>query len=209
MNTSLSIAPFLNYPNLKKKKKNEIPLSTLLTQLAAATLNNIAPLSPVEYLKAKFFDQVSIRSIISRPDGGTELTGQRVQVGGWVKTGQMADKDAFAFLELNNESGPGNLQVIVDAALADLSPLVPTGKCVAVNGVLKLPPVGIRQKVELWVEKVIHVGQVDPAKYPLPRTRLTLEFLRDHSPSFQNQHGKSFSFFAHYFIIVFELNETQ
>ena len=96
----------------------------------------------------------------------------------------MADKDAFAFLELNNESGPGNLQVIVDAALADLSPLVPTGKCVAVNGVLKLPPAGIRQKVELWVEKVIHVGQVDPAKYPLPRTRLTLEFLRDHSPSF-------------------------
>ena len=91
----------------------------------------------------------------------------------------MADQDAFTYLELNDGLGLGNLQVIVDAAVADLSPLVTTGTCVAVDGVLKLPPAGTRQKVELRVEKVIHGGQVDPTKYPLPKTRLTLEFLRD------------------------------
>ncbi|KAM4124325.1 hypothetical protein ACB094_01G222300 [Castanea mollissima] len=153
--------------------------TALTTQLAAATLNDVASSSAVESLKAEFSDRVPIRSIISRPDGGAGLAGQRVRVGGWVKTGRKADKDAFAFLELNDGSSPGNLQVIVDAAVADLSPLVPTGTCVSVDGVLKLPPAGTRQKVELRVEKVIHVGQVDPAKYPLPKTRLTLEFLRD------------------------------
>uniref|UniRef100_A0A2N9IIP8 asparagine--tRNA ligase n=1 Tax=Fagus sylvatica TaxID=28930 RepID=A0A2N9IIP8_FAGSY len=150
---------------------------TLTTQLAATTLNDVA--SSSEALKAEFSDRVPIRSIISRPDGGAGLAGQQLRVGGWVKTGRKADKDAFAFLELNDGSCPGNLQVIVDAAVADLSPLVPTGTCVAVDGVLKLPPAGTRQKVELRVEKVVHVGPVDPAKYPLPKTRLTLEFLRD------------------------------
>ena len=151
--------------------------TTLTTQLAATTLNDVA--SSSEALKAEFSDRVPIRSIISRPDGGAGLAGQQLRVGGWVKTGRKADKDAFAFLELNDGSCPGNLQVIVDAAVADLSPLVPTGTCVAVDGVLKLPPAGTRQKVELRVEKVVHVGPVDPAKYPLPKTRLTLEFLRD------------------------------
>ena len=37
----------------------------------------------------------------------------------------------------------------------------------------------MKQRVELRVEKVHHVGPVDPAKNPLPKTRLTLEFLRD------------------------------
>ena len=161
--------------------------TALPTQLAAATLSDVASSSPVESLKAEFSDRVPIRSIISRPDGGAGLAGQRVRVGGWLKTGRKADKDAFAFLELNDGSCPGNLQVIVDAAVADLSPLVPTGTCVAVDGVLKLPPAGTRQKVELRVEKVIHVGQVDPAKYPLPKTRLTLEFLRD----FVHLHSKT------------------
>jgi asparaginyl-tRNA synthetase len=64
------------------------------------------------------------RSIVSRPDGDAGPAGNRVRIGGWVKTGRKADKDSFAFLELNDWSCPGNLQVIVDAAMADLSPLV-------------------------------------------------------------------------------------
>ncbi|KAE8077284.1 hypothetical protein FH972_015859 [Carpinus fangiana] len=38
--------------------------------------------------------------------------------------GRKADKDAFAFLELNDGSCLRNLQVIMDAAMADLSSLV-------------------------------------------------------------------------------------
>ncbi|EEF48130.1 asparagine--tRNA ligase, putative [Ricinus communis] len=131
-------------------------------------------------LKHPFSDRVPIRSIVSRPDGGASLKGQRVRVGGWVKTGREQGKGSFAFLELNDGTCPANLQVIVEKEVADLSPLVHTGACVSVEGVLKEPPEGTKQKIELRVEKVIHVGPVDPAKYPIPKTKLTLEFLRDH-----------------------------
>lgn len=97
-----------------------------------------------------------------------------------MKTGREQGKGSFAFLELNDGSCPANLQVIVEKEVADLSPLVHTGACVSVEGVLKEPPEGTKQKIELRVEKVLHVGPVDPAKYPIPKTKLTLEFLRDH-----------------------------
>ncbi|GMN63871.1 hypothetical protein TIFTF001_032940 [Ficus carica] len=112
-------------------------------------------ISSSETLRAEFSDRVPIRSILSRPDGGAGLAGNHVRIGGWVKTGRKADKDAFAFLELNDGSCPANLQVIVDSDKADLGQLVPTGTCVSVDGVLKLPPAGTKQKVELRVEKVI------------------------------------------------------
>ena len=37
--------------------------------------------------------------------------GQTLRVGGWVKTGRTANKDEFAFLELNDGSTGTNLQV--------------------------------------------------------------------------------------------------
>ncbi|WVZ21855.1 hypothetical protein V8G54_000399 [Vigna mungo] len=141
-------------------------------QLAVTTLGDEVP-------KAQFSDRVPIRSIIARPDGGSGLAGRKARVGGWVKTGRKADKDAFAFLEINDGSCAGNLQVIVEASLGELGQLVPTGTCVVVDGHLKLPPAGTKQKIELRADKVLHVGPVDPAKYPLPKMRLTLEFLRD------------------------------
>ncbi|CAL5400174.1 unnamed protein product [Camellia sinensis] len=129
--------------------------------------------------EALFSQRVLIRSIICRPDGGSGLAGQKVRVGGWVKTGREQGKGSFAFLELNDGSCPANLQVMVDAAVAPLAQLVATGTCVHVEGELKEPPEGAKQRIELRVEKVLEVGTVDPAKYPLPKTRLTLEFLRD------------------------------
>jgi asparaginyl-tRNA synthetase len=132
-----------------------------------------------EVPKAEFSDRVPIQSIIRREDGGSGLAGKKARIGGWVKTGRKADKDAFAFLELNDGTCAGNLQVIVEASLADLGQLVLTGTCVVVDGHLKLPPSGTKQKIELRADKVLHVGPVDPAKYPLPKMRLTLEFLRD------------------------------
>ncbi|KAI8021797.1 Asparagine--tRNA ligase, cytoplasmic 1 [Camellia lanceoleosa] len=130
--------------------------------------------------EALFSQRVLIRSIICRPDGGSGLAGQKVRVGGWVKTGREQGKGSFAFLELNDGSCPANLQVMVDAAVAPLGQLVATGTCVHVEGELKEPPEGAKQRIELRVEKVLEVGTVDPAKYPLPKTRLTLEFLRDY-----------------------------
>ncbi|KAL6993730.1 asparagine--tRNA ligase [Sarracenia purpurea var. burkii] len=73
-----------------------------------------------------------------------------------------------------------NIQVIVDAAVSPLGQLVPTGTYVHVEGELKVPPEGTKQRIELRVHKVHDVGTVDPTKYPLPKTRLALEFLRDY-----------------------------
>ncbi|XP_021832091.1 asparagine--tRNA ligase, cytoplasmic 1-like isoform X1 [Prunus avium] len=156
-------------------KLQHLMADDLTAQLATATLDSNASVQ-----RAQFSDRVPIKSIILRPDGGSGLAGKLARVGGWVKTGRKADKDAFAFLELNDGSCSGNLQVIVEADKADLGQLVMTGTSLVVDGVLKLPPDGKKQKVELRVEKVIHVGLVDPSKYPLPKTRLPLEFLRDY-----------------------------
>ncbi|THG17899.1 hypothetical protein TEA_028801 [Camellia sinensis var. sinensis] len=113
--------------------------------------------------EALFSQRVLIRSIICRPDGGSGLAGQKVRVGGWVKTGREQGKGSFAFLELNDGSCPANLQVMVDAAVAPLGQLVATGTCVHVEGELKEPPEGAKQRIELRVEKVLEVGTVDPA----------------------------------------------
>lgn len=129
--------------------------------------------------EAQFSQRVPIRSILGRPDGGAGLAGKVVKIGGWVKTGREQGKGSFAFLEVNDGSCPANLQVIVDSAVYKLGDLVPTGTCVHVEGELKLPPEGAKQKVELRVQKVLSVGTVDAGKYPLPKTKLTLEFLRD------------------------------
>ncbi|XP_044480084.1 asparagine--tRNA ligase, cytoplasmic 1-like [Mangifera indica] len=143
----------------------------------ATTLDGAKIVSTVE--KHPFSDRVVISSIVGRPDGGACLAGQRVRVGGWVKTGREQGKGLFAFVEVSDGSCSANLQVIVDAAVADLGQLVPTGTSVSVEGLLQIPPEGTKQKIELRVEKVLDVGTVDPAKYPIPKTKLTLEFLRD------------------------------
>ncbi|KAL6993724.1 asparagine--tRNA ligase [Sarracenia purpurea var. burkii] len=130
--------------------------------------------------ESQFSQRVLIRHIIGLPDGGAGMAGQKVRVGRWVKTGHEHFKGSFAFLELNDGSCPTNIQVVVDAAVSPLGQLVPTGTCVHVEGELKVPLEGTMQWIELRVHKVLDVGTIDPAKYRLPKSRLTLEFLRDY-----------------------------
>lgn len=85
-----------------------------------------------------------------------------------------------AHLQLNDGSCSTNLQVVVDASVATLGQLTPTGTSILVEGVLRKAAEGTKNKVELKVEKVLQVGTVDPAKYPISRTRLPLEFLRNY-----------------------------
>lgn len=123
-------------------------------------------------------ERTRIRSIVTAVDVAA-LAGKNVVVGGWVRTGREQGKGSFAFLELNDGSCLANLQVIVDAAVHPLAQLTPTGTCVVIEGVLKRPPEGVKQSLELRAERILEVGPCDPGKYPLPKTRLTLEFLRD------------------------------
>ncbi|KAF9602657.1 hypothetical protein IFM89_030545 [Coptis chinensis] len=128
---------------------------------------------------SKFSSRVLIRSIVNRSDGGESLAGEKMKIGGWVKTGREQGKGSFAFLEVNDGSCPTSLQVIVNSSVTCLSTLVQTGTCVYVEGVLTKTPQGTKQKVELKVDKLLHVGPVDSATYPIPKTKLTLERLRD------------------------------
>lgn len=64
-------------------------------------------------------------------------------------------------------------QVVVDTSIADLSQMVPTGTSVYVEGLLENPPKVSKQKIELQVEKVIDVGLVEPAKYPIAKIGLS------------------------------------
>ncbi len=62
--------------------------------------------------KAKYSGRVIINAILGRQDGGIALIGQKVIVGGWVKTGRVVGRSTSAFLELNDGSCSANLQVI-------------------------------------------------------------------------------------------------
>ncbi|MCO5582696.1 hypothetical protein L7F22_036595 [Adiantum nelumboides] len=130
--------------------------------------------------QAKYSRRVIIKSILGREDGGVGLTGQCMTIGGWVKTGREQGKGTFAFLEVNDGSCFANLQVLVDATVSPLSDLTPTGTCILVEGELKKPPEGTKQKVEFKVSKVLEVGICNPSTYPIAKTRLPLEYLRGH-----------------------------
>ncbi|CAM0957811.1 unnamed protein product [Alopecurus aequalis] len=140
-------------------------------ELAAASISSPPP-SDLEPPTTR----TRIRAIL---DAGESLAGQRVVVGGWVKTGRQQGKGEFAFLEVNDGSCQGNLQVMVDNKVHPLAHLTHTGTSVLVEGVLQKPPVEAKQRIELKVDKVIEVGEVDAAAYPLPKTKITLETLRD------------------------------
>ncbi|KAF9626567.1 hypothetical protein IFM89_035452 [Coptis chinensis] len=84
-------------------------------------------------------------------------------------------KELLSFLK----SSPTSLQVIVNSSVTSLSTLMPTSTCVYVEGVLMKTPQDTKMKVELKVKKVLHVGPVDSATYPIPKTKLTLEQHRD------------------------------
>jgi asparaginyl-tRNA synthetase len=127
---------------------------------------------------SKYSGRVFIKSILGRSDGGVGLIGQKVTVGGWVKTGRVMGKTASAFLEVNDGSWIGNMQVLVDANVAAEKNLTLTGTSIMVEGELVKPPEDKKQKVELLVEKILHVGNVNAAKYPIAKGKLSLESLR-------------------------------
>jgi asparaginyl-tRNA synthetase len=99
-------------------------------------------------------------------------------VRGWVRT--VRDQKSFAFIEVNDGSTLGNLQVIADANIPDYSETMPklsTGASVVIQGTLVESP-GKNQTLELKAKEIRVLGLCDPAKYPLQKKRHTFEFLR-------------------------------
>src|ERR1043165_8673708 len=99
-----------------------------------------------------------------------------VTVKGWIRTRR--DSKGFSFLELNDGSCLGNLQVVVDHGTPGFEemPRFTTGASAQVEGSL-VPSPAAGQKWELRATRIQLVGEAD-ASYPLQKKGHTLEFLR-------------------------------
>ncbi len=105
--------------------------------------------------------------------------GQAVEINGWVRTRR--DSKDFSFLEINDGSCLRNLQVIVEAGLANYQQEVlrlSTGCSVRVRGMLAASPAK-GQSVELKAAEIWVYGWADPETYPLQKKRHSFEFLRE------------------------------
>ena len=103
---------------------------------------------------------------------------QKIEIRGWLKTRR--DSKDFSFLEVNDGSCIGNLQVIAPSDLKNYHDDVlklHTGCSLLVQGLLiESPAKG--QEVELHVERLEVYGWADPDTYPLQKKRHSFEFLR-------------------------------
>ena len=99
-----------------------------------------------------------------------------VEAEGWVRTARQSK--GVVFVELNDGSSTGNLQVVVAEGTADFEAAAKIGVGAAVRvsgGLVASPAKG--QRVELAAERVELVGDVAP-DYPLQKKRHSFEFLR-------------------------------
>jgi asparaginyl-tRNA synthetase len=115
---------------------------------------------------------------------GLATVGQSVTVKGWAKTLREAGAGAFAFLEINDGSCFMGLQVVVSKDTPGFDAVMSSGGtgasfCV-IGDVVESPAKG--QLIEVKATHVTVYGNVhDPATYPMPKKRLTLEHLRDNA----------------------------
>ncbi len=109
-----------------------------------------------------------------------ESIGQEVTLQGWVRT-RRDSKAGFSFVELNDGSCLGNIQVICDADLpnyeSDIKRLS-AGCSVTVDGEIKESG-GKGQSTELLAREVKVHGWADPTDYPLQKKRHSFEKLRE------------------------------
>src|SRR5689334_23320748 len=99
---------------------------------------------------------------------------EQVTVKGWVRTRR--DSKGFSFLEINDGSCLGNLQVVVDAGTPGTEDLAhfTTGAAATIEGKL-VPSPAQGQKWELRASRIELVGAADQA-YPLQKKGHTQEF---------------------------------
>lgn len=108
-----------------------------------------------------------------------EMIDAETTVHGWVRTRR--DTGSFSFVEVNDGSCLGNLQVIADNSLSNYDEEIKkltAGCAVSVSGTLRESPAK-GQKVELHAAKLEVIGWADPEEYPLQKKRHSFEFLRE------------------------------
>jgi asparaginyl-tRNA synthetase len=108
-----------------------------------------------------------------------QVIGKKVTVHGWIRT-RRDSKGGFSFLELNDGSCQGNLQVVADGKLQNYESEIKklsTGSSVTIAGEVKKSPAK-GQATELHAASVTVHGHADPETYPLQKKGHSFEFLR-------------------------------
>jgi len=109
----------------------------------------------------------------------TESIGKFVLLQGWVRT-RRDSKAGFSFVELNDGSSFGNIQILFPKELPNYETTVKyitAGSSIVVQGLIKESP-GQGQATEVEAKSVELIGTADPATYPLQKKGHSLEFLR-------------------------------
>lgn len=108
-----------------------------------------------------------------------DAIGKQVKLQGWVRT-RRDSKGGFSFIELNDGSCQGNVQVVAPGELAnyqsDIKHLA-TGASIVVEGEIKASPAK-GQPTEVHAARVHILGGADSETYPLQKKGHTFEFLR-------------------------------
>jgi asparaginyl-tRNA synthetase len=128
-----------------------------------------------------------IKHVLARKEGTDSL-----EVAGWVRTRR--DSKAFSFIELNDGSCLGNLQIVADAGIPGYEEIhrVTTGASVSVSGKL-IPSPAQGQDWEMQASSINLLGTA-PEDYPLQKKGHTPEFLRSiaHLRPRTNLYGATF-----------------
>jgi asparaginyl-tRNA synthetase len=108
-----------------------------------------------------------------------ESIGQQARLQGWVRT-RRDSKGGFSFLELNDGSCQGNIQIVADGKLenyeSEIKHLV-AGCSVTIEGEVKASQ-GKGQATEVAATRVTVHGAADAETYPLQKKGHSFEFLR-------------------------------
>jgi asparaginyl-tRNA synthetase len=108
-----------------------------------------------------------------------EAVGKRVTLQGWVRT-RRDSKGGFSFIELNDGSCQGNVQIVADQKLPNYENEIKklgAGASIKVTGEVRASPAK-GQAAEVHADSVHVYGGADQESYPLQKKGTSFEFLR-------------------------------
>src|SRR5258708_32160316 len=109
-----------------------------------------------------------------------EAIGREVQLQGWVRT-RRDSKGGFSFIELNDGSSLGNVQILAENSLPNYHSEIlhlSVGSSITVEGIVRASPAK-GQPTEVQAKSISIQGGADPATYPLQKQGHSMEFLRE------------------------------
>jgi len=126
--------------------------------------------------------RVPIKQILHSPQLGLEYADKTVQVAGWARSIREQGGGRFSFIVLNDGSCAASLQIVVVSGKEGYEDITGknsgTGACILAIGKI-VKSTGAKQAVEMQADKVVLLGACVPGDYPLAKSFIPLEKLRE------------------------------